>query len=62
MNTMKHKISIVLATLALAVAVCATPFTNAATTKHYIIVAGQGLPKNEAAEVLKQTFVLLLER
>jgi hypothetical protein len=62
MNTRKHKISIVLATLALAVAVCATPLTNHATTKHYIIVAAQGLPKDQAADVLKQTFVLLLVR
>jgi len=62
MNTMNHKINIALAMLAFASAVCASPLTNPTPPKHYVIVAGQGLPKDQAAELLKQTFVLLLVR
>jgi hypothetical protein len=62
MNTINHKINIVLAMLAFASAACASPLASPIPPKHYVIVAGQGLPKDQAAELLKQTFVLLLVR
>jgi hypothetical protein len=59
---MNHKISIVLAMLAFASAVCASPPANQTAPKHYVVVAGEGLPQDQTAELLKQTFVLLLVR